>query len=234
MPDALVVRGVTAGYGSSRVLRDVDLTVRSGAITCLLGANGAGKTTLVRVVSGLITPVAGGVTVDGASLLGTPPWHRVRAGLGTSLQENIVFPGVSVRQNLLLAGRSLQRRARNERAAELLDLFPALAGRVDVRAGALSGGEQRMLSVAMALTPRPTVLMLDEPSIGLSPVMVETIFDRLRHVRDATGTSILLAEQNAMAALAISEEAYVLRSGSVVAHRPAAELRTSEQVMALL
>jgi branched-chain amino acid transport system ATP-binding protein len=218
---ALHIESLTAGHGGEPVLRDVSLTVEPGRIVALLGANGAGKTTLLRAVMGLV-PSSGCIRIGDRELGHLSPERRARAGLGYVPEGRRVFAGLTVRENVEVAvvGRAALRRRRVE---EMFALFPALADKAGERAWRLSGGQQQMLAIARALANRPPVLLLDEPSLGLAPIIAREVFGRLRTIAD-DGVAVLLAEQNATRALAIADEAVVLAQGGVAHRGPAAGL----------
>src|SRR6266513_128817 len=210
----LQASGLSAGYGKIRVLRDVDFTVGAGEVVALLGPNGAGKTTLLRAVSGLL-PWSGAVRFDGRDLAGAGPRETVKAGLAHVIEGHRVFTQQTVLDNLLLAAYDLPRGERSARAEEALGYFPEIAEKRHERAVALSGGQQQMLAVAQGLVRRPRLLMLDEPSAGLSPVLVDRVFVVVRRLRE-TGTAVLLVEQLIEKALALADRVYALARGSIV------------------
>ena len=219
----LEVRGLVAGYGAFEVLRGVDLDVGEGEIVAVLGANGAGKTTLNRVLSGLIAPRAGSVRFRGEDITGTDHVRIVRAGLIHVPEGRRIFPNLSVRDNLLLGGYT---RGRRERAASLehvLATFPRLRERLGQLAGSMSGGEQQMLAIGRGLMGRPRLLILDEPSLGLSPILTDELFGLIGRLH-AEGLATLLVEQNVVQALAIAGRAYVIENGLVALSGPAAAL----------
>jgi branched-chain amino acid transport system ATP-binding protein len=210
----LRVAGLSAGYGKIGVLRGIDLTVGVGEVVALLGPNGAGKTTLLRAVSGLL-PCSGEVRFAGRDLGGAGPRETVRAGLVHVLEGHRVFTRLTAWDNLLLAAYDLPRGERAARVDEALALFPEIAARRHDRAGALSGGQQQMLAVAQGLVHRPRLLMLDEPSAGLSPMLVERVFAVLRQLGER-GTAVLLVEQLIEKALALADRVYALVRGAIV------------------
>jgi branched-chain amino acid transport system ATP-binding protein len=212
--ELLRVSDLSTGYGKVIVLRGIDLTIGASEIVALLGPNGAGKTTLLRAVSGLL-PWSGGVQFDGRDLSGAGPRETVKAGLVHVIEGHRVFTQQSVLDNLLLAAYDLPRGERNARVEEALGFFPEIAEKRHERAVALSGGQQQMLAVAQGLVRRPRLLMLDEPSAGLSPVLVDRVFDAARRLRE-TGTAVLLVEQLIEKALAIADRVYALARGSIV------------------
>jgi branched-chain amino acid transport system ATP-binding protein len=212
--ELLRVSGLSTGYGKVIVLRDVNLVVGAGEIVALLGPNGAGKTTLLRAVSGLL-PWSGGVHFDGSNLADAGPRETAKAGLVHVIEGHRVFTQQSVFDNLLLAAYDLSRDERNARVEEALGFFPEIAEKRHERAVALSGGQQQMLAVAQGLVRRPRLLMLDEPSAGLSPVLVDRVFDVMRRLREM-GTAVLLVEQLIEKALALADRVYALARGSIV------------------
>ena len=218
-------------YGPIRAVRDVSLEVAPGEVVALIGANGAGKTTTLRTIAGLLRPAGGSIRFAGAAVAGVRPHRLVRQGLVLVPEGRGILTRLTVLDNLLLGATA--RRDRSEVAADLeraYARFPRLAERRAQSAGTLSGGEQQMLAIARALMARPRLLMLDEPSLGLAPLVVREIFAAIRDLK-ASGVTILLVEQNARAALEIAERAYVLETGRVALSGPAAELLTSEQVI---
>jgi branched-chain amino acid transport system ATP-binding protein len=217
----LRISSLSTGYGKIGVLRGVDLTVGASEVVALLGPNGAGKTTLLRAVSGLL-PWSGALSFDGRDLAGAGPRECTKAGLVHVIEGHRVFTQLSVLDNLLLAAYDLPRGERAARVEEALGYFPEIAAKRHERAVALSGGQQQMLAVAQGLVRRPRLLMLDEPSAGLSPVLVDRVFDVVRRLRES-GTAVLLVEQLVEKALALADRVYALARGSIVL-----EARTSE------
>jgi len=221
-PEPLLdVTGLSTGYGKISVLRGVDLNVRAGEVVALLGPNGAGKTTLLRAVSGLL-PWSGRVHFGGRDLAGCTPRDTVQAGLSHVIEGHRVFTQLSVLNNLLLSVYDLPRRERSSRVEEALALFPEIAAKRHERAAALSGGQQQILAVAQGLVRRPRLLMLDEPSAGLSPVLVDRVLVVVQRLREG-GTAVLLVEQLIEKALALADRVYALARGSIVL-----EAKTSE------
>jgi branched-chain amino acid transport system ATP-binding protein len=214
-PDPLLdIAGLSTGYGKIGVLRGVDLRVGAGEVVALLGPNGAGKTTLLRAVSGLL-PWSGRAHFGGRDLAGTSPRDTVKAGLSHVIEGHRVFTQLSVLDNLLLAVYDLPRRERAARVEEALALFPEIAAKRHERAAALSGGQQQILAVAQGLVRRPRLLMLDEPSAGLSPVLVDRVLIVVQRLREG-GTAVLLVEQLIEKALALADRVYALARGSIV------------------
>ena len=218
----LEVGGLRAGYGKIAVLHGVDLRVGAGEVVSLLGPNGAGKTTLLRAVSGLLPRAAGGVRFAGRDMRNAGPREAARAGLVHVVEGHRVFTQISVADNLLLAGYDVPRPERAARIEEALAFFPEIAAKRHERGGALSGGQQQMLAVAQGLVRRPRLLMLDEPSAGLSPVLVDRVLGVVSELRTG-GTAVLLVEQLIEKALAVSDRVYALAQGRVVLEAQASE-----------
>jgi branched-chain amino acid transport system ATP-binding protein len=222
----LSVADLVVDYGKVRALHGVSLTVERGEVVALLGLNGAGKSTLLRTVAGVLRPRAGSVTLGGRDITGLAPHRIARGGVRLVPEGRGILGRMTVWENLLmgLGGRGGERELR-----AALARFPVLARRRDQPAATLSGGEQQMLAIARALVARPRLLMLDEPSLGLAPLLVDEVFGVVRALR-AEGVSLLLVEQNARRALEVADRAYVLEVGRVVLHGPAAELAAGEEV----
>jgi branched-chain amino acid transport system ATP-binding protein len=211
----LEVRGLKAGYGKIAVLHGIDLHIARGEVVSLLGPNGAGKTTLLGAISGLLPLGAGTVRFDAQDMRDAGPREAARAGLVHVIEGHRVFTQISVADNLALAGYDLPRRERAARIEEALGFFPEIAAKRHERGGALSGGQQQMLAVAQGLVRRPKLLMLDEPSAGLSPVLVDRVLAVVGQLR-TNGTSVLLVEQLVEKALAVSDRVYALAQGHIV------------------
>jgi branched-chain amino acid transport system ATP-binding protein len=226
----LEVEGLTAGYGPSPVLDGVGLKVDEGQVVALIGANGAGKTTTLRAITGVLRPRSGSVRLAGERLDGLAPHEIVRRGVSLSPEGRGLFPRMTVRENLEL-GAYLRRDTR--RIAEdrewVLSLLPRLGERLGQGAATLSGGEQQMVAIGRALMARPRLLLLDEPAMGLSPLLVRTVFQIIQEI-SRRGTPILLVEQNARMALAVAAHGYVLQTGRVVRDGPAADLQRDPEV----
>jgi len=210
----LRITGLSSGYGKIGVLHGIDCTVGTGEVVALLGPNGAGKTTLLRAISGLL-PWSGSIEFDGRDLGGAGPREAAKAGLVHVIEGHRVFTQQTVIDNLLLAGYDMERGERAARVEEALGYFPEIAEKRHQRAVALSGGQQQMLAVAQGLVRRPKLLMLDEPSAGLSPVLVDRVFVVVRRLRES-GTAVLLVEQLIEKALALADRVYALARGSIV------------------
>ena len=210
----LTVRGLCAGYGPFQVLYDIDLDVGAGEIVAVLGANGVGKTTLNRTLSGLLRATAGSVRFDGADISRTGHAAIVQAGLIHVPEGRKIFPNLSVRENLLLGAYARGRAARAQTLEQVLTTFPRLRERLSQAAGSMSGGEQQMLAIGRGLMSQPRLLILDEPSLGLSPLLTEELFTLITTLH-ADGLSILLVEQNVVQSLAVAGRAYVIEHGRV-------------------
>jgi len=231
----LKVRNLEAGYGPLKVLKQVSLHVAAGEIVTLIGANGAGKSTLLRALAGLLAPRGGEVLFDGEPLLGLPAERVVDRGIALVPEGRQVFAAMTVRENLLLGGYVALRRGKRGAAMaaareRVYDLFPILRERSEQLAGTLSGGEQQMLAMGRALMTDPRLLMMDEPSMGLAPLVVRDIFAAVTRLREE-GRTVLLVEQNARAALQIADYAYVLETGECVLDGPAATLANDPRVI---
>lgn len=230
-PDAALLRvlNVSARYGSIPVLRRVSFHVRTGEIVALIGANGAGKSTLLKVVSGMHPATDGEVRFAGEAIQGRAPERIVRQGLVQVPEARQLFPSLTVMENLELGGYVHGRRYVQRNTEQWFDLFPALAARRRQRAGTLSGGEQQMLSLARALMAQPKLLVLDEPSLGLAPLIVAEIYRSLAALRQQ-GLTILLVEQNALGALQLADRGYALEAGRVLLTGSAAELLRHDDI----
>jgi len=224
----LRLSGLRVAYGSIPALRGVDLVVGAGEAVALLGANGAGKSTLIRAVMGFLRPAAGEIVFAGQALAGLPIERRVRLGLGLCPEGRRVFPGMTVDENLEVASAE-GAAARRRRIDATYAVFPQLADKRRALGWTLSGGQQQMLAIGRALMGAPRLLLLDEPSLGLSPRLTSEVLTRVRDIVRA-GTAVLLAEQNVAKALAVADRAYLLQVGVVVGEGPAATLATSDAV----
>ncbi|GAA5154215.1 ABC transporter ATP-binding protein [Pseudonocardia eucalypti] len=226
----LEVSEIQVHYGKIAALRGVSLQVDTGEIVALIGANGAGKTTTLKTISGL-RPLSGGrIVFDGRDISRMPGHLRVVAGIGQAPEGRGIFPGMTVQENLLM-GSYARKRGSEKILAEVYELFPRLAERKTQAGGTMSGGEQQMLAIGRALMGQPKVLLLDEPSMGLAPILVNQIFDIIAEI-NTRGTTVLLVEQNATQALRLADRAYVLETGRVVKAAPADQLLTDPDVQA--
>jgi len=225
----LSIMGLTVRYGAIQAVRGIDLAVEAGEVVAVLGANGAGKSTTLKAIVGLV-PAGGDIRFDGESLRGRATEQIVRKGITMVPEGRRVFPSLTVMENLTLGAAAAANAGAAARSrAEMFDLFPILAERREQRARTLSGGQQQQLAIARALMSEPRLLLLDEPSLGLAPQIVDSIFELVLRLKER-GQTILLVEQNAAAALDIADRAYVLANGSVGMSGPAATLRASEEV----
>jgi branched-chain amino acid transport system ATP-binding protein len=225
----LEVEGLTAAYGQIRALHGVDLTVGEGQVVALLGPNGAGKTTTLRSICGMVR-ASGRITFRGKDLTGLATEKVTRLGIAHVPEGRGTFPGLTVTENLKLGAYGRRDPEVRRDIDRWFEIFPRLADRRDQPAGSLSGGEQQMLAVARALLSRPTLLLLDEPSLGLAPLLVREVFEVLGRIRAEQGTGMLLVEQNAELALELADAAYVLAAGRTVLSGPASEIRAEDSV----
>jgi branched-chain amino acid transport system ATP-binding protein len=226
----LQVNEIHSYYGNIHALKGISLTVDKGEIVTLIGANGAGKTTTLKTISGSLHPRQGSIYLDGDRIDGLPPHQVVMRGIGQSPEGRKIFAALTVRENLEMGAYARNDKAQIAKDFEyVLTLFPRLKERIGQLGGTLSGGEQQMLAMARAMMTHPRVLMLDEPSMGLAPVLVESIFEIIKKL-NAEGTTILLIEQNAAKALQVASRGYVIETGQIVLHDKAENLRKNETV----
>ena len=228
----LELSDVSANYGSVPAITKVSISIGEGEAVGLLGANGAGKSTTLRVISGLVKLSAGAITFAGSNLASLPPHRIPELGIAHVPEGRQVFPEMSVQENLEIGAYVPHAKAERARSLDLVySIFPRLADRKQQLAGTMSGGEQQMLAVGRGLMLQPRLLMLDEPSLGLAPVMTDVTFEKISEIH-RMGTAILLVEQNVSRALSLVERAYVLESGSVIMHGNSTELANNKQVQA--
>jgi branched-chain amino acid transport system ATP-binding protein len=230
----LELKRVSSAYGSVEALRGVSLAVDAGEVVTLLGANGAGKSTTLRTISGLIRPTSGEIWFDGQRIDQAAPEQIVRMGLSHVPEGRRIFPGLTVRENIMLGSSSrgrLSRRALEEGVEQMFAIFPDIKRFGNALGWTLSGGQQQMLAVARGLMARPKLLLLDEPSLGLAPVIVQQLFATIRDIH-ARGTTILLVEQNAHMALSVASRGYVLETGNLTVQGTTADLLDNEEVRA--
>jgi branched-chain amino acid transport system ATP-binding protein len=225
----LRLEDVNTYYGRIHALQGITLEVARGEIVTLLGSNGAGKTTTLKTISGLLHPRVGRVELDGTDITHTPAHELVKAGIGHAPEGRRIFSRLTVYENLQMGGFTRTPAERTEDLERSLTLFPRLRERLGQKGGSLSGGEQQMLAIGRALMSRPRLLLLDEPSLGLSPILVQQIFNLIREI-NRQGTTILLVEQNAQQALAVANRGYVLQTGKVILADAAAALAANEDV----
>jgi branched-chain amino acid transport system ATP-binding protein len=227
----LAVDSLEVSYGAVRVLRGISLAVPEGRIVALLGANGAGKTTTLRAICGLAPAASGRILWEGEDLAGLPSHAIIRRGLALCPEGRRLFPNLTVLENLLLGGYNRNKTGRAQTLAWVLDAFPRLRERLHQRAGTLSGGEQQMAALGRTLMSRPRLVLLDEPSLGLAPLLVEEVFRIIKDI-NRRGATVLLVEQNAQAALNLAHYAYVLENGRLVLEGPGQELLTHPHLQA--
>lgn len=227
----LELENINTYYGHIHALRGISLTVEQGEIVTLIGSNGAGKSTTLRTISGLLKPKQGCVRFDGRDITGLAPHDIVLLGLGHVPEGRGVFPRLTVRENLEMGAFTVKDpKVTAERMERVFTLFPRLKERIEQKGGTLSGGEQQMLATGRGLMMNPRILLMDEPSMGLAPLLVETIFDIVKMLNQNQGTTILLVEQNAHMALSIAHRGYVLQTGEIRLQGPAQDLSRNEEV----
>jgi branched-chain amino acid transport system ATP-binding protein len=227
----LEIKNLTVGYGAISALQGISLSVPSGRIVTLIGSNGAGKTTTLKAVSGLLKPKSGEILYDGKNIAGLPPHQIVKLGLSQVPEGRMIFANLTVLENLQMGAYLVRDKKVVRRSLEFVyATFPRLQEREPQVAGTLSGGEQQMLAIGRALMARPKFLMLDEPSLGLAPLLVKTIFEKIVEINRQQGITILLVEQNANLALEVSNSGYVLETGKITLQGDSASLRQNPQV----
>jgi branched-chain amino acid transport system ATP-binding protein len=227
----LDINALDVYYGNVQVLRELSISVNEGEVVAVIGSNGAGKTTLLRTISGLLQPKAGTITFDGTRIDGMAPHLVTKCGIGHVMEGRQIFANLTVRENLLVGAYLHSDKAKIARLVEKAErLFPVLHERRDQLGGTLSGGEQQMLAIGRALMGSPRMLLLDEPSLGLSPLLVEQVAEAIETIRDEEGTPMLLVEQNARLALALSQRGYVIETGEVVLDGESEFLRENDLV----
>jgi branched-chain amino acid transport system ATP-binding protein len=225
----LALDDVNTYYGNIHALQGVTMTVGRGEIVTLIGANGAGKTTTLKTISGLLHPRRGTVTFDGRDISRTSAHRLVTEGIGHAPEGRRIFSRMTVLENLLMGAFTRDQKTIQPDIERVMDLFPRLRERTSQLGGTLSGGEQQMLAIGRALMSQPRVLLLDEPSLGLAPILVQQVFSTIKEI-NAQGTTVLLVEQNALQALSIAHRAYVLQTGRVVLSGPAEDVKSNESV----
>jgi len=225
----LELRDVNTFYGNIHALRGVSLSVDKGEIVTLIGSNGAGKSTTLKTISGLLRPRSGTVTLEGKDITGKPAHQITALGVGQAPEGRRIFGRLTVRENLEMGAYGRAETDLSSDFDRVFELFPRLKERVGQKGGTLSGGEQQMLAIARALMAKPRILLLDEPSMGLAPILVELIFKIIKDI-NAQGTTVLLVEQNALVALSVAHRGYVLQTGSIVLADAAAALAKNETV----
>jgi len=227
----LELKDLAVSYGSITALHDVSLSVGKGDIVTLIGANGAGKSTTLRAISGLLKAQQGSIKYEGEEIMNQPPHSIVARGISHVPEGRMIFANLTVHENLLMGGYLRKDRAKfNEDFEFISGMFPRLKERIKQVAGTLSGGEQQMLAIGRALMSKPRCLMLDEPSLGIAPILVKTIFQKIVEINKSLGITILLVEQNANLALEVSNYGYVLETGRIILHDKSSALRVNERV----
>jgi branched-chain amino acid transport system ATP-binding protein len=228
----LKVEKISVSYGHIEALKGISLTVETGEIVALIGSNGAGKTTALSTISGLLRPSGGRIVWNGEEIQATPVEHIVASGLAHCPEGRRIFPGLTVKENLIAgtASRRYRRGEINDDLAQVFELFPRLKERIKQRGWSLSGGEQQMLAIGRALMSRPSLLMLDEPSLGLAPIVIEQVFDKIVELNRRTGLGVLLVEQNSAMALDIASRAFVIETGTITLSGDAKTLAADPRV----
>jgi len=226
---ALRVQGLRSGYGKVPILAGVDLLVAGGEVVAVVGPNGSGKSTLLKTICGLIRPYSGQVLFDGRDMAGRPSYHIARAGISYVPEGGRLFPNMTVRENLLMGAFATPANLKSGLLEEIYTLFPILRQRGRQYAATLSGGEKQMLAISRGLVSSPKILMLDEPSLGIAPKLVEEIYDRL-HALKAKGLTVLLVEQNTNFALELADRAYVLENGRIVLEGSGQEVAANPEI----
>jgi branched-chain amino acid transport system ATP-binding protein len=228
----LKIESLRVSYGHIEVLKGISFSVEMGEIVALIGSNGAGKTTTLSTISGLLRPTAGKILWKGEEIQATAVEAIVASGLAHCPEGRRIFPGLTVRENLLTgtASRGYRRAEVEDDLAQVFDLFPRLKERIKQGGWSLSGGEQQMLAIGRALMSRPSLMMLDEPSLGLAPIVIEQVFDKIVDLNKRTGLGVLLVEQNSAMALEIASRAFVLEIGTITLSGPAAALARDERI----
>jgi branched-chain amino acid transport system ATP-binding protein len=228
----LKVENLRVAYGHIEVLKGISFTVEMGEIVALIGSNGAGKTTTLSTISGLLRPTSGKISWKGEEIQSTAVETIVASGLAHCPEGRRIFPGLTVRENLLTgtASRRFRKKEIEDDLAQVFDLFPRLKERIRQGGWSLSGGEQQMLAIGRALMSRPNLLMLDEPSLGLAPIVIEQVFDKIRELNKRTGLGVLLVEQNSAMPLEIASRAFVLETGAITLSGPADQLARDPRI----
>jgi branched-chain amino acid transport system ATP-binding protein len=228
----LKVENLRVAYGHIEVLKGISFAVEMGEIVALIGSNGAGKTTTLNTISGLLRPTSGKISWKGEEIQSTAVETIVASGLAHCPEGRRIFPGLTVRENLLTgtASRRFRKKEIDDDLAQVFDLFPRLKERIRQGGWSLSGGEQQMLAIGRALMSRPNLLMLDEPSLGLAPIVIEQVFDKIRELNKRTGLGVLLVEQNSAMALEIASRAFVLETGAITLSGPADQLARDPRI----
>lgn len=229
----LKVQELFVSYGPIEAIHGVSFEIKEKEIVSILGSNGAGKTTILKTISGILKPKSGVITFDGKVINGLDPSLIVKEGIIHVPEGRHIFPDLTVKENLILGGYFLNQKEIKERLDYVFSIFPILKDRINQKAGSLSGGEQQMLAIGRGLMAKPKILLLDEPSLGLAPIVITNIFNILYDLSKKEGLSVLLVEQNAKKALSISDRAYVLMNGVIILSGESSELKDKEEVKKL-
>ncbi len=227
----LKIENLVVNYGAIKAIKGINVEVKQGEIVTLIGANGAGKSTILRAISSILKPASGKILFDGIDIAGMPPHKIVELGVSQAPEGRMIFSNLTVQENLDMGAYTRKDKYNIKDDLELIfKLFPRLKERLKQPGGTLSGGEQQMLAISRALMSKPKLLLLDEPSLGIAPILVKQIFEKIKTLKDATGLTILLVEQNANLALSISNYAYVLETGDIKLEGEAKELASNPEV----
>jgi len=227
----LKIENLVVNYGAIKAIKGINVEVKKGEIVTLIGANGAGKSTILRAISSILKPASGKILLDGKDIAGMPPHKIVELGISQAPEGRMIFSNLTVQENLDMGAYTRKDKDNIKYDLELIfKLFPRLKERLKQPGGTLSGGEQQMLAISRALMSKPKLLLLDEPSLGIAPILVKQIFEKIKALKDATGLTILLVEQNANLALSISNYAYVLETGDIKLEGEAKELASNPEV----
>lgn len=227
----LIIKNLCVNYGAIRAIKGISMEVKKGAIVTLIGANGAGKTTLLRTISSLIKPVSGSIEFEGTEATSLPPDKIVSMGISQSPEGRMIFSNLTVKENLEMGAYTRKDRQNISEDLELIySLFPRIKERLKQYGGTLSGGEQQMLAISRALMSKPKLLLLDEPSLGIAPILVKSIFEKIVELNKKTGITILLVEQNANIALSVANYGYVMETGVILLEGEAGSLAQNEEV----
>jgi branched-chain amino acid transport system ATP-binding protein len=227
----LKIENLVVNYGAIKAIKGINVEVKQGEIVTLIGANGAGKSTILRAISSILKPASGKILFDGKDIAGMPPHKIVELGVSQAPEGRMIFSNLTVQENLDMGAYTRKDKDNIKYDLELIfKLFPRLQERLKQPGGTLSGGEQQMLAISRALMSKPKLLLLDEPSLGIAPILVKQIFEKIKTLKDATGLTILLVEQNANLALSISNYAYVLETGDIKLEGDAKELASNPEV----
>jgi branched-chain amino acid transport system ATP-binding protein len=227
----LKIENLVVNYGAIKAIKGINVEVKKGEIVTLIGANGAGKSTILRAISSILKPASGKIILDGKDITGKPPHKIVELGISQAPEGRMIFSNLTVQENLDMGAYTRKDKDNiNEDLELIFKLFPRLQERLKQPGGTLSGGEQQMLAISRALMSKPKLLLLDEPSLGIAPILVKQIFEKIKALKDVTGLTILLVEQNANLALSISNYAYVLETGNIILEGDAKEMASNPDI----